>query len=451
MNRIFLLASLICILLFNSCSYDDDNSYILESNSAFTISDIKELLIKKNITISPLWNDALTYGTGKDITYEIPISNIHDINFIKSSSASFDRILAYKNEFNQIEIKYIHYFILNSNASLLENDQIFIQDLKKYDGFYTISDLQKNSELVTRFKEGKVLKSVFNRKNGTPDLKNMPADCSVYTETVITRHVTFWIYNDGSTEIISEWYSSEVYSYESCNYEGGGGGGGTTVVEKEEEITTDVITEDLDEKSLCVFLNLQNTSSGFSSLLKDFDTSFEVEYLIYETQDLNSSRNAKTLPPENYSITIQINNNRLNRPNLSLARTLIHETLHAQMFRELMDILQNGGDLDGLTVREWKEKLSTGDPDIYNYYAKYGNDGLNDMQHEQIADNYISTISSFLEEFQPGFAESIYESLAWEGLMGTDAWNKLDGDIQDQIKDEINMVDNLGAENCSYE
>jgi hypothetical protein len=45
----------------------------------------------------------------------------------------------------------------------------------------------------------------------------------------------------------------------------------------------------------------------------------------------------------------------LARPNLSIARTLIHETIHAEMYRKILSILENGGDLEGLTEAQWDQ------------------------------------------------------------------------------------------------
>lgn len=118
------------------------------------------------------------------------------------------------------------------------------------------------------------------------------------------------------------------------------------------------IFNELTGKALCVYERLERISGGFRNAIKKFDGEFPVAHLKYKNSStLSSTVNAQTSPPSNFLITIQINENNLNRPNLSIARTIIHETIHAEMFRMILSILDNGRDLDGLTRAEWLNKL----------------------------------------------------------------------------------------------
>ncbi len=185
----------------------------------------------------------------------------------------------------------------------------------------------------------------------------------------------------------------------------------------------DKIINHLTDKAKCVYDKLTESSTDFKNAIKKFDGDFPVSHLkLIGSTNLPSNVNARTSPPSNYLITIAINSNKLNRPNLSIARTIIHETIHAEMFRKILSILDNGGDLKGLTRSQWISKLSNGDyPGIFDYYSRYGKE----MQHQQMAAHYISTISSLLKEFQPGLSQNIYDALAWTGLKNTTAWNAL--------------------------
>jgi hypothetical protein len=167
-------------------------------------------------------------------------------------------------------------------------------------------------------------------------------------------------------------------------------------------------------KADCVYQKLLNSSTNFANAIRKFDGEFPVSHLKFENvTTLPNNVNAQTLPPENYIITIQINENNLSRPNLSIARTIIHETIHAEMFRKILSLLDNGGDLDGLTRQQWTDKLSSGDyPGIFDFYSRYG---VNGMQHEQMAAHYRSTISNLLKEFLPSLPQNLYDALAWEG------------------------------------
>lgn len=112
-----------------------------------------------------------------------------------------------------------------------------------------------------------------------------------------------------------------------------------------------------------------------------------------------------------------------------------------------MSILDNGGNLDGLTTSEWNQKLSNGDyPGIFDYYSRFG---VNGMQHEQMAAHYINTISDILEEFQPGLSQDIYNALAWEGLKNTTAWNSLAQSEKNAINNIISNYNSGGSESCN--
>lgn len=158
---------------------------------------------------------------------------------------------------------------------------------------------------------------------------------------------------------------------------------------------------------------------------------------------LASYINASTLPPSGYIIEIQLNGNNLQRPNLSIARTLIHEVIHAEMFRKLLEIANNNGEIDPTNLRLCLENSNyTG---MFDYYERYGQ---NKFQHEQMAQHYIETIVSILKLFNNSYPEHIYESLAWEGLMWTTAWNNLNTREQERITNDIETFDNQGKESC---
>ncbi|WP_139225557.1 hypothetical protein [Flavobacterium succinicans] len=213
-------------------------------------------------------------------------------------------------------------------------------------------------------------------------------------------------------------------------------------------VVDDQIIVELTGKVKCIYDKLMNSNSGFKNAIQKFDGEFPVSHLKFiNTTSLPNNINATTHPPLNYLITIEVNDNNLSRPNLSIARTLIHETIHAEMFRKILSILENGGDLNGLTIDEWNQKLSNGDYlGIYDYYSRFG---INGMQHKQMAAHYRTTISDYLKEFQPGLSESIYASLAWEGLKGTTSWNLLPLSEKNAINVIIANFEQAGSEDCN--
>src|SRR5690606_27394051 len=78
----------------------------------------------------------------------------------------------------------------------------------------------------------------------------------------------------------------------------------------------------------------------FQSYLQNFDESFSVANLKF-SMALDPSFpnvNALTYQPQNYLIEIKFNPNKLNRPRLDIARTFIHEMIHAEIYRKLLSL-----------------------------------------------------------------------------------------------------------------
>ncbi len=188
-------------------------------------------------------------------------------------------------------------------------------------------------------------------------------------------------------------------------------------------------------------------SGGFKDAIQKFDGEFPVSHLKYTLSVPNNpNANASTLPPSNYIIEIKINPNKLDRPILSIARTFIHEAIHAEMWRKIMSILNNGANLNGLTKNEWTQKLFNGDfHGIFDYYTRFGVSGF---QHQQMATHYRKKISAFLKEFQPGLSQEIYDSLAWTGLKNTVAWNSLSTARKNEINNATTNLKRNGNKIC---
>lgn len=205
----------------------------------------------------------------------------------------------------------------------------------------------------------------------------------------------------------------------------------------------DKIINELTGKTKCLYEKLLNSSSGFKNMIRKFDSDLPVSHLRFKLSDLPLNINAETSPPKNFVIDIKINQNRLNRPNLSIVRTIIHETIHAEMFRKMISLASNHGSID---VKLLKTMLSNGDyPGMIDYYSRFG---VNGFQHQQMASHYTSIIGGFLREFQPGLSEDIYNSLAWTGLKGTIAWNSLSDQEKNKINNTVSNFIKKGSESC---
>ena len=207
----------------------------------------------------------------------------------------------------------------------------------------------------------------------------------------------------------------------------------------------DQIINTLTGKALCVYNKLQSSSTGFKNAIKKFDGDFPVAHLKFEV-DTNMSSNTKkafTRAPENYVIDIVLNGNSTKdasyqkRPNLLVAKTIIHEVIHAEMFRKLLSLANNNGNID---VTSLNQMLQQGDyPGMLDYYFRYGNNINSNWQHQQMAAHYRETIARFLQEFDTGTVldnntqpNQLYLDLAWEGLIYSNitAWQGIMDDAE---------------------
>jgi hypothetical protein len=172
-------------------------------------------------------------------------------------------------------------------------------------------------------------------------------------------------------------------------------------------------------------------SATFQQFLKKFDGSFSVANLkLAASSNIANNVNAETSPPQNYLITISFNSNNLNRPSLDVARTFMHEMIHAEMFRKLLSLSASNGEID---VTKLNQMLTQNNyPGLYDYYVRYG---INGMQHEQMAAHYRETIISYLKEYDNSLTQEQYESIAWEGLKETTSWKSLSQNEKQRITD----------------
>jgi hypothetical protein len=194
----------------------------------------------------------------------------------------------------------------------------------------------------------------------------------------------------------------------------------------------------------------------FQNYLKKFDGNFSVANLKLETSSsLPNTINAITSAPSNNLITITFNSNNLNRPALSVVRTFIHELIHAEIFRKLLECsgLPNLN-YPNYTDAQWRNfivNLRNNYPGLYDYYLRYSfnvpaGQVATEQQHQLMAQNYRNMIVQALKEYNNNLPESLYQALAWEGLTGTVAWNNLS---QQQKADITTTILSYNASNTN--
>tara|TARA_R110001592_G_scaffold55592_2_gene169744 strand:+ start:901 stop:2085 length:1185 start_codon:yes stop_codon:yes gene_type:complete len=152
-------------------------------------------------------------------------------------------------------------------------------------------------------------------------------------------------------------------------------------------------------------------------------------------------------------VTISLNSTQLNRSKLDIARTIIHESIHAELFAM---IVEAGGQENFniyVTNNPGKSDFSL----VWDYIQDYLPPNSN-WQHEYMADFYIGAISNGIKELSDdllsdGFKnyfsgssfyptssseavtwnwDDFYEAVAWTGLKATSEWEEKDSETQNK-------------------
>lgn len=175
---------------------------------------------------------------------------------------------------------------------------------------------------------------------------------------------------------------------------------------------------------------MEEVVSAFAGESTDFDLEIKADDIPDENNTITLGETSMTGSKQ---FTITLNSRYLDLPSLDIARTLLHEAIHAEMKRKIASV---GGEI---TTKNF--------PGIYDYYTRYGREG--DWSHQQMAAHYINTIVNGLQEYDNNqHSESFYESIAWKGLQGTTVWNQLSTDQQEYYNSEYQVFLSTGSKNC---
>ncbi|RTY96282.1 hypothetical protein EKL32_02730 [Flavobacterium sp. GSN2] len=205
------------------------------------------------------------------------------------------------------------------------------------------------------------------------------------------------------------------------------GSGGDPNPSDNEELEFKINSDELNGKAKCIndLLN-KNGDSFVKNLVSNFQGESEFDIKIVSKDNVFSTEtglevNGKTLPPNNNVIVIEISTSKTNdNAALEGARTILHEYIHADIFRKLNTIYDASGTLD-----------------FKKTYEAYGN------QHGTIAELYLNSMKEALKEFHQNVltddynkytnyygetpTDAFYEAMAWGGLRenSVKAWTDL--------------------------
>ncbi|MDO5509578.1 MAG: hypothetical protein Q4F57_02670 [Weeksellaceae bacterium] len=120
-------------------------------------------------------------------------------------------------------------------------------------------------------------------------------------------------------------------------------------------------------------------------------------------------------------------------PKVILVFAMIHEMIHAHIYRDLYDRVGTAGFY--FNYVQLDEFLRLNSPDLLNLHATY-NFPPGEVQHELMAYSYRDTIIQALSEYDPSLTHQQKQALSWLGLNGTIAY-------QNAINDGIIDADEL--------
>ena len=190
-------------------------------------------------------------------------------------------------------------------------------------------------------------------------------------------------------------------------------------------------------------LNQLDVTQFSQNYMNNFSGERPVAHLKFTASNfgLLSTINAKTKSPQNFVIEVEFNLNRLNRPSVDIARTFIHEIIHAEIFRKLLSIAGvSGGSLSNLT-RQDIINAKDSYPGLYDYWTRYvlNTSNPSSPQHELMAQHMVTTISTALQQFDPSLSYDQAVAISWSGLRkgvhgdDTSVINSLTGLVVDPI------------------
>jgi hypothetical protein len=165
------------------------------------------------------------------------------------------------------------------------------------------------------------------------------------------------------------------------------------------------------------------------NVLEHFMGETPVAHLEWEIEDITGAQGVTFSTNNNELIHIQLDQSYVETASsISLARTMLHEALHAEVMKKMISVG---------AYPEPSENLGDHFPTYWKYYVAYAyswdpNKDIPRFMHNHMADKYRSRIIEGLREFDLANGKTHdqweYEALAWAGLSGTLGWRNFKHD-----------------------
>jgi hypothetical protein len=338
-----------------------------------------------------------------------------------------------------------HGFLMN----IVKDKDITDED---FSGIIGITDLEGKFINGYRVKNGVFISQFVVAKNQKPkdSVKETKSSLSYTTRTFLgwgwflgTIHldeVTVYASEEPSSskEEDSDGLNMDIESYFDLfefSFSGHGGGGGSSSSSgdssdtvkvfpcddplhgcDDEDDEDDKITNELTGKALCVYNRLKNLKL-FKETLHKFDNTDSYNLIITQKGDCNNQAGAEGCTSFDGKNTVTIKLLNINQPELDLAASILHEGIHADIFKFVNQHEK------GYVDPNDRPRLMQ----LYFYYKKLANSKVIDSkklntiyQHEYMAEKYIKPIAEAIRQLDGNrLGTEYYYWFAWEGLERT--------------------------------
>ena len=177
-------------------------------------------------------------------------------------------------------------------------------------------------------------------------------------------------------------------------------------------------------------------SERFKKYLQKFEPKASVAHLMFDIGNTKNESLADTHIPKESWIKIIFNKNIdwNNRPEIVVAYAFIHEVIHAEMYRQLLEVANKNGSINTAKLEQYVKNNNK--KELFNEYIKdqYSKDSTN-YQHNIMAKKYINVVVDFLKEmYGSNYTDKEYLTIVWMGVQNTDAWNNLPKKEREEYK-----------------
>lgn len=442
-------------LTFVNCEKNEEVNFLPSSTTQISIDQVKstfESSFKReafpNLRL-PLWEKAENYTLNGKSVIEVPFYTLKESDLAESTAFSYDKLVASFDLNNNLSVHIVHFYSKDVEKAL--STIISYSEPKDFNGFITVFDFDKTPLEVNRYINGVKSKKQYEFKSrkyeeGETILKRVNDVCEMAEEIIYTRTCWFWTYESGYVEIIdcSPWVP-EINSYLVCEgSDGADGSEGAGVTHRTEE---EEIINNLSGDAKCVFrLLLEKNGNLFKTTIGKFIDNPDYHLQINSGGTCPTGADGCTDGSNINSGLAIINIVNEGRGTLDLAATILHEGIHAEIYKY---------------VNEYRKGLDPNDrPNLLGYYFQYENISVSTAQHQHMADKFVKPIAEAIRELDNnrypledymGFGWDGLRKYGWDGYYDNGVWKDLDKDeSKAYYKTQKKVLDNtIFNSNCN--